>query len=173
MCSNLWSHVQNTNAFSYALLWRVVYSSHFYCLTSRSFGALSIFTGKADTKDFAVLVFTGNAPSKWIWSDNFWSRDSALPIAVGEKHRLYNNNKSWLLAVVMLYISGDTKSVKESPCDGFNIEIVCDLMSPLSVQISDKLWSQIFRYSKRKMSAYRFFANLTCIWNDKQMLRRK
>ena len=59
--SNLWSHVQNTNAFSYALFWRVVYSSQFYFLTSRYFGALSIFTGKADTKDFAVLVFTRNA----------------------------------------------------------------------------------------------------------------
>ena len=30
MCSILlWSHVQNTNAFSCALLWRVVYSSQF------------------------------------------------------------------------------------------------------------------------------------------------
>ena len=48
MSSNLWSHVQNTNAFSYALLWRVV--SQFYCLTSRYFGALSILTGKADAK---------------------------------------------------------------------------------------------------------------------------
>ena len=27
MCSHLWSHVQNTSAFSCALLWRVVYSS--------------------------------------------------------------------------------------------------------------------------------------------------
>ena len=61
MCSILWSHVQNSNAFSCALLWRVVYSSQFYCLTSRYFGALSIFTGKAGAKDFAVLVFTGNA----------------------------------------------------------------------------------------------------------------
>ena len=58
MCSNLLSHVQNSNAFSYALLWRVVYSSQFYCLTSRYFSALSILTGKADGKDFAVLVFT-------------------------------------------------------------------------------------------------------------------
>ena len=49
------------NAFSYALLWRVVYSSQFYCLTSRYFGALSRLTGKVDAKDFAVLVFTGNA----------------------------------------------------------------------------------------------------------------
>ena len=88
MCSNRLSHVQNTNAFSYALLWRVVYSSQFYCLTSRYFGALSILTGKADIKDFAVLVFTWNA--HWIWSDNFWSRDSAPPMAVGEKHRLYS-----------------------------------------------------------------------------------
>ena len=48
MSSNLWSHVQNTNAFSYALLWRVV--SQFYCLTSRYFGTLSILTGKADAK---------------------------------------------------------------------------------------------------------------------------
>ena len=46
MCSNLWSRVQNTNAFSYALLWRVMYSSQFYCLTSRYFGALSILTGE-------------------------------------------------------------------------------------------------------------------------------
>ena len=61
MCSNLWSHVQNNNAFSYVLLWCVVYSSQFYCLTSRYFGALSILIGKADAKDFAVLVFTGNA----------------------------------------------------------------------------------------------------------------
>ena len=60
MCSNLWSHVQNTYVFSYALLWRVVYSSQFYCLTSRYFCALSIFNGKADTMDFAELVFTGN-----------------------------------------------------------------------------------------------------------------
>ena len=52
MCSILWPHVQNTNAFSHALLWRVVYSSQFYCLTLRYFGALSIFTGKADTKYF-------------------------------------------------------------------------------------------------------------------------
>ena len=61
MCSNLWSHVQNTNMFSYALLWLVVYLSYFYCLTSRYFGVLSILTGKVDAKDFAVLVFTGNA----------------------------------------------------------------------------------------------------------------
>ena len=57
MCYNLWSHVQNTNTFSCVLL----YSSQFYSLTSRYFGALSIFTGKADTNDFTVLVFTGNA----------------------------------------------------------------------------------------------------------------
>ena len=61
MCSNLQSHVQNSNAFSYALLRRVVYSLQFYCLTSRYFCALSILTGKAEAKDFAVLVFTGNA----------------------------------------------------------------------------------------------------------------
>ena len=61
MCSNLWSHVQNTDALSYALLWRIVYSSQFYCLTSRYFGALSILTRKGDAKDFAVLVFNGNA----------------------------------------------------------------------------------------------------------------
>ena len=30
-------------------------------MTSRYFGALSILTGKAEVKDFAVLVFTGNA----------------------------------------------------------------------------------------------------------------
>ena len=91
MCSNLWSHVQNTNAFSYDLLWRVVYSLQFYCLTSRYFGAFPIFTGKAGAKDFAVLVFTGNAHFQWLWSDNFWLRDSAPPMAVGEKHRLYKN----------------------------------------------------------------------------------
>ena len=93
MCSNLWSHVQNTNAFSFALLWHVVYSSQFYCLTSRYFDALSILTRKADARDFAILVFTEKAHFQWIWSDNFWSRDSAPPIAVGEKHRLYNNTK--------------------------------------------------------------------------------
>ena len=91
MCSNLWSHVQNTNAFSYTLLWRILYSSQFNCLTSRYFGALSILTRKAEVKDFAVLVFNGNAHFQWIWSDNFWSRDSAPPMAVREKHRLYNN----------------------------------------------------------------------------------
>ena len=63
LCSNLWSRVQNTNAFSCALLWRVKYSSQFYCLMSCYFGAFSIFTGKADAKDFAVLVFTGNVIS--------------------------------------------------------------------------------------------------------------
>ena len=93
MCSYLWSHVQNTNAFSYALLTRVVYSSQFYCLTLHYFGALSILTGKADAKDFAVLVFTGNAHFQRIWSDNFWSRGSAPPMTVGEKHRLYNNSQ--------------------------------------------------------------------------------
>ena len=51
MCSDLRSRVQNTNAFSCALLWRVVYSSQFYCSTSRYFGVLSIFTGKVDAKD--------------------------------------------------------------------------------------------------------------------------
>ena len=61
MCSSPWSHDQNTNAFSCTLLWRDVYSSQFYCLTSRYFGALSIFTGKAGAKDFVLLVFTGNA----------------------------------------------------------------------------------------------------------------
>ena len=60
-CSNLWSHAQITYAFSCALLWRVVYSTQFYCLTSCYFSTLSIFTGKTDAKDFAVLVFTGNA----------------------------------------------------------------------------------------------------------------
>ena len=48
----------------HTLYWRVVDSSQFYCLTSRYFGALSILTGKADAKDFAVLVFTGNAHFK-------------------------------------------------------------------------------------------------------------
>ena len=38
--------------------------------------------GKADAKDFVVLVFTGNA--------HFWSRDSAPSMAVEEKHRIYN-----------------------------------------------------------------------------------
>ena len=90
MCSNLWSSVQNTNAFSYTLLLRAVYSSQFYCLTPRYFDALSILTGKADANDFALLVFTGNAHFQRIWSDNFWSRDSAPPMAVGEKYRLYN-----------------------------------------------------------------------------------
>ena len=90
MCSNQWYGVQNTNAFSSALLWRIVYSSQFYCLTSGYFGALSIFTGKADAKDFAVFVFTGNAHFQWIWSDNLGSLDSAPPMAVREKHRLYN-----------------------------------------------------------------------------------
>ena len=61
ICSNLCSYVQNTNAFSYALLWRVVYSSQLYFLISRYVGALSIFTGKAEAKDFVVLVFNGNA----------------------------------------------------------------------------------------------------------------
>ena len=51
---------------------------------------LSKYGLKADAKDFVVLVFTGNAHFQWIWSDNFCSRDSALPMAVGEKHRLYN-----------------------------------------------------------------------------------
>ena len=37
MCSNQWSHVQSAYAFSCALLWRVVNSSQFYCLTSRYF----------------------------------------------------------------------------------------------------------------------------------------
>ena len=84
MCSNLWSHVQNTNTFSCALLWPVVYSSQFYSLNTRYFGAHSIFTSKVDTKDFTVLVFTGNAHFQWIWSDNFWSCDSAPPMAFGE-----------------------------------------------------------------------------------------
>ena len=97
MCSNLWYLVQNTNAFSYALLWRVEYSSQFYCLTSRYFGALFIFTAKADAKGFAVLVFTGNAHFRGIWSDNFWSRVSAAPMDDGEKHRLYNNHSCRLL----------------------------------------------------------------------------
>ena len=93
ICSNLWSHVQNTNAFSYALLWRVVYSSQFNLLfdVALFWRTFHIDTGKADAKDFAVLVLTGNAHFQWIWSDNFWSRDSSPPIAVGEKHRLYNN----------------------------------------------------------------------------------
>ena len=102
MYSSLWFHVQNTNAFSYALIWRVVYSSQFYCLTSRYFGALSILTWKAEAKDFAVLVFNGNAHFQWIWSDNFWSRDSAPPMAVGENHRLYNNTTYWLRFIYIL-----------------------------------------------------------------------
>ena len=47
---------------------------------------------KTEAKDFAELVFNENAHFQWIWSDNFWSRDSAPPMAVGEKHRLYNKN---------------------------------------------------------------------------------
>ena len=47
--------IDRGGAFSYALLWCVVYSSQ----SSRYFGALPIFTRKADAKDFAVLVFTG------------------------------------------------------------------------------------------------------------------
>ena len=75
------------NALYFGASWN---SSQFYCLTSHYFGALSIFTGKADAKDFAVLVFTGNAHFQWIWSNNSWSRDSAPPMT-GENHRLYNN----------------------------------------------------------------------------------
>ena len=41
MCSNLWSHVQNTNRISCALLWPVVFSSQFYSLTSHYFGPFS------------------------------------------------------------------------------------------------------------------------------------
>ena len=102
MCSNLWSHVQNTNVFSCALIWRVVYSLQFYCLTSRYFSALSILTGKADAKDLLVLVFTGNAHFQWIWSDIFWSRDSVPPMVVGEKHRLYNNMNYITLSLTFL-----------------------------------------------------------------------
>ena len=40
-----------------------MYSSQFNCLASRYFGALSILTRKADAKDFAVLIFTGNPHS--------------------------------------------------------------------------------------------------------------
>ena len=97
---------ENTNAFSYALFWRVVYASQFYCLTSRYFGALSILTGKAEATDFAVLVFNENAHFQWIWSDNFWSRDSAPPMAVGEKHRIYNKRPYIMLSYsfVLYYI---------------------------------------------------------------------
>ena len=57
--------------------------------------AFSILTWKADAKDFAVLVFNENAHFQWIWSDNFWSRDSAPPMTVREKQRLYNKEKGW------------------------------------------------------------------------------
>ena len=43
MYSYLLFHIQHTDAFSCALLWRVLYSSYFECLTS-----LHIFTGKAE-----------------------------------------------------------------------------------------------------------------------------
>ena len=64
MSQSTWSHVQKTNAFPCALPLRVGYSSQFYCLMSRYFGALSVFTEKVDAKDFAILVFTGNAYSQ-------------------------------------------------------------------------------------------------------------
>ena len=92
MCSNLWPHVQNTDAFSYALIWRGMYSSQFYCLTLRYFSRFPYLLEKRTRRISAVLVFTGNAHFQLIWSDNFWSRDSAPPMAVGEKHRLYNKH---------------------------------------------------------------------------------
>ena len=58
-----------------------------------------ILTWKAEEKDFAVLVFNENAHFQWIWSDNFWSRDSAPPMAVGEKHRLYNKQVWWAIFI--------------------------------------------------------------------------
>ena len=48
----------------------------------------------------AILVFTGNAQLQWIWSDNFWSRDSAAPMTVGEEHRLYNKNRLFSTNIV-------------------------------------------------------------------------
>ena len=92
MCSNLWSHVQKTNAFSCALHWRVVYSSQFYCLMSRYFGPLSIFTEKADAKDFAVLVY---------------SRPLKTPVTYrlcGEQKAVYNNSEFKNLCDKCVYI---------------------------------------------------------------------
>ena len=62
---------------------------------------------KRKRKDFAVLVFNENAHFQWIWSDNFWSRDSAPPMAVGEKHRLYNKCIYWLIPLAYSYPSID------------------------------------------------------------------
>ena len=82
----------------YGLMFRILTRFHaFYfgasCIHRNSsvWRRASILTWKAEAKDFAVLVFNENAHFQWIWSDNFWSRDSAPPMAVGEKHRLYNN----------------------------------------------------------------------------------
>ena len=38
-----------------------LYSSYFYCLVSGYFGALHMYTGKAELKDFALLVYDGIA----------------------------------------------------------------------------------------------------------------
>ena len=63
ICSNKWSYV----FIRFSLAHRVF--TAILCLPSRYFGALSIFTGKADAKNFAVLVFTRNASFQLIWSD--------------------------------------------------------------------------------------------------------
>ena len=62
---------------------------YFYCLTSLSFGALHIFTGKAEVDNFAVLIFTENAHFQWIRSHIFWSSHSAPRMGTG-KNRLIN-----------------------------------------------------------------------------------
>ena len=140
ICSNLWSHVQNTNAFSYALLWRVVYSSQFHCLTSRYFGTLIILTGKAEAKDFAVLIFIGNVHFQWKWSDNFWSRDSAPPMAVWEKHRLYNNIQLWTFYSVNMvwYLLNLTVLTEASPPRSMlsnSVNIRSYLLSKMSITV--------------------------------------
>ena len=105
MCSNLWSHVQNTNAFSYALL-----------LAHRVFIAFLLFDVALFWRSFHIYWKSGHewfrgtriywiTHFKWIWSDNFWPRDSAQPIAVEEKHRLYNNHKYILICHVTLRIT--------------------------------------------------------------------
>ena len=57
---------------------------------------LRIFTGKAEAKDFAVLVFSGNVHYRWIRSNMFVQVDFAQP--VGIKPRLYYK-LSYLLPV--------------------------------------------------------------------------
>ena len=115
MCSNVWSHIKNTNAFSCALLSRVVYSSQFYCLSSSYFSAHSIFTGKAGAKDFAVYSYLLEMHISSQFGLIISSlRDSAPPMAVVEKHRLYNKkNYSTGLGVVFLeYMPRRTKYLR-------------------------------------------------------------